>query len=199
MASLVSVGRWKDWRLAVLPYVQGIKVLEIGFGTGHLQGELIHHGLNVFGLDESPQMVRIARKNTLKNGIDPRLAIGYAQFLPFPASSFDSLVATFPSEYIMEERTLAEIFRVLKFSGRLIIVPIAWITGSSAADLAAKWLFRVTGQTTEDKTGLEIKIRSILGRAGFQVQIVAEQLPDSLVMIVIAEKPIEPGKNSTYP
>jgi ubiquinone/menaquinone biosynthesis C-methylase UbiE len=189
VAAFVSVGRWQDWRRTVLPHIRGSQVLEVGFGTGHLQVELLQRGLKTFGLDESPQMVAIAQKNILKNSLYPRLTLGYAQSLPFATNSFDSLVATFPSEYIMDKLTLVELFRVLKFSGRLVIVPIAWIGGRSLPDRAARWLFRVTGQTAEEKTDLEHKIKSTLGQAGFDVQITTEQLRDSLVMIIIAEKP----------
>ena len=39
VAGLVSLGRWKSWVLCGLPLLAG-RVLEIGFGPGHLQAAL---------------------------------------------------------------------------------------------------------------------------------------------------------------
>ena len=69
MAAFVSIGRWNDWIDCALPYVQGRRVLEIGHGPGHLQEIFAskHRGL-VAGLDESPQMGRLAKKRLLQAG-----------------------------------------------------------------------------------------------------------------------------------
>ncbi|MCX6066918.1 MAG: class I SAM-dependent methyltransferase, partial [Chloroflexi bacterium] len=131
VAAFVSVGRWKDWILTALPHIRGTRILEIGFGPGHLQVELNRQGFQALGLDESREMASRARKNLFRNGFPSALTRGYAQSLPFAANSIDSVVATFPSEYIIERRTLAEIHRILKPGGRLIIVPTAWIGGRS--------------------------------------------------------------------
>ena len=37
VAASVSLGRWKDWVLSVVPFIEGNRVLEIGHGPGHLQ------------------------------------------------------------------------------------------------------------------------------------------------------------------
>jgi len=56
------------------------------------------------------------------------------------------VAATFPSEYIFEPQTLAEIRRVLRPGGKLVIIPSAWITGQGWLEQLAAELFRVTGQ-----------------------------------------------------
>src|SRR5437667_8865497 len=47
---------------------------------------------------------------------------GSAQRLPFTSASFDTVVSTFPSEYIYDPDTIAEVERVLRPGGRLIVV-----------------------------------------------------------------------------
>ena len=47
---------------------------------------------------------------------------GSAQHLPFDAASFDTVVSTFPSEYIYDPATIAEVERVLRSGGRLIVI-----------------------------------------------------------------------------
>ena len=99
VAAVVSLGRWQAWVQSVLPYLKG-RVLEIGHGPGHLQISLHAHGFLAVGLDESRQMSRQAASRLRRQGYPVNLARGVAQQLPFQNTSFDTIVATFPSEYI---------------------------------------------------------------------------------------------------
>ncbi len=119
----VSAGLWRQWVLAALPEARG-RVLELGFGTGYLQAALAGRP-GVAGLDASPQMARLAARRVRRHGYTPRLARGVAQALPFAAASFDTVLATFPAEYIFDPTTHAEIRRVLAPEGRLVLLPLA--------------------------------------------------------------------------
>ncbi len=121
VAWLVSGGRWTLWvrSLALWPEARpGAWVLELGFGPGHLQVHLARLGFHPVGIDASPFMVRKARSRLRRAGLPVRLVQGRAQALPFPDERFDRVVATFPSDYIFEEATLREIWRVLRPGGR---------------------------------------------------------------------------------
>lgn len=189
VAALVSLGRWADWRRAALPYLNGHTLLEIGFGTGQLHGELLAKGYLAFGLDESLQMGHLACKHLIEAGLHPALACGLAQAMPFPEAMFDCALATFPSEYITESQSMAEIYRVLKPGGRLLVIPMAWFGGLTLPEKAARWLFSVTGQTTELNAGFESRIRQLFSAVGFQVDFKYETVRSSLVLVVIAVKP----------
>lgn len=123
VAWAVSAGLWRHWILAALPQLRG-RTLELGFGPGHLQRALAGRP-GVVGLDSSPQMATLAARRLRRAGHLPRLARGAAQRLPFPAAAFDTVVATFPAEYILDPATHAEIRRVLAPGGRLVVVPFA--------------------------------------------------------------------------
>lgn len=123
VAWIVSGGLWRRWVLTVIPELQG-RVLEIGFGTGHLQMALADRP-GVVGVDASPYMVRIAAARLRRHGYTPRLVRGLAQALPFPDASFDTVVATFPAEYILDPVVHHAIRRVVTPNGRLIVVPMA--------------------------------------------------------------------------
>jgi ubiquinone/menaquinone biosynthesis C-methylase UbiE len=123
VARLVSGGLWFAWGRAALPELRG-RTLELGFGTGHLQLALAARPA-VAGLDASPQMAARAAARLRRHGRAPRLANGLAQQMPFPTAAFDTVVATFPAEYILDPATHAEIRRVLAPGGRLVIVPLA--------------------------------------------------------------------------
>ena len=186
VAAVVSIGRWKDWIQTVIPFIAGTRILEIGHGPGHLQRILRTRGLLAVGLDESRQMGFLAKRNT---GGSARLTRGLSQALPFPSQMFDSVVSTFPSEYIFDPRTLSDVFRVLRNGGRFIILPVAWITGRAFLDRIAAWLFRVTGETPANVMDI-IGERTIqpLEKAGFKVETEQIEIASSVVLIVIAGK-----------
>jgi ubiquinone/menaquinone biosynthesis C-methylase UbiE len=187
VAAAVSLGRWQTWAMQARPFMSG-RVLEIGFGPGHLQIALNADGLAVFGLDESRQMSRQATRRLRKVKYPRRIIQGYAQKLPFPHGDFDRVVATFPSEFIFEEPTLREIHRVLRPAGELVIVPSAWITGKGLLERLAAGLFLVTGQAgilEQILPGMKRRISD----SGFLVRHELLELEKSRVMVIIATKP----------
>jgi len=169
----VSLGRWKDWVESVVPYIEGTYVLELGHGPGHLQRILRSFDLFAVGLDESRQMGVLAKRNLIQSGYtQANLIRGLGQHLPFSSETFDTLIATFPTEYIFEERTLLEMRRILKNGGRFVVLPVAWVTGSGILDRFAAWLFRVTGQAPSDLNQEAIyRLVEPFEKVGFQSQI----------------------------
>ena len=203
VAATVSLGRWKGWVLSVLPFVRGNRILEIGHGPGHLQCALLDHGLLAFGIDESPQMGYLAKRNLtrffrskpksthdeLLGYTQINLTRGISQGLPFPAESFETLIATFPAEYIFDPKTLTEAQRVLTTQGRFIILPGATILGRGILDRTMALLFRITGQTPPDLSEiLQERSREPLGNAGFQVEVHELRIKSSLVFVLVATK-----------
>jgi ubiquinone/menaquinone biosynthesis C-methylase UbiE len=184
VAAVVSLGRWKGWVRSALTYLSG-RVLEIGYGPGHLQLWLHERGLAAFGLDESRQMARQASRRLHGKGFYNSLACGYAQALPFPKNSFETVAATFPAEFIFEGQTLAEIRRVLVPGGRLVIVATAWITGKKVFERLAAWLFEVPGQAG----AIEKVLPDMKGRiqaSGFKVRHEVVKYSGSRVLVIVA-------------
>lgn len=190
VAWTVSLGRWKDWIESAIPFINGTRVLELGHGPGHLQRALRDLGLSAVGLDESRQMGSLAKRNLVQHGYAQSNFIrGLGQALPFQAGAFHTVIATFPTEYIFEAQTLSEVWRVLTDGGRLIVLPVAWITGAGPLEKAAAWLFRVTGQApTELGQEAAKHMMEPFMRANFEVQVKQIEVKSSLVLIVIAEK-----------
>ena len=192
VAAAVSVGLWFDWIETVLPYLDSSPVLELGFGTGHLQEMILHPGRPVFGLDESPQMASIARRLLSRRGLDFRLVRALAQHLPYPSGKFKRVVATFPSEFIFTSETLSEVQRVLSAEGKFIILPYAWITGNSLPHRLARALFQVTHEAPARatfSTGIPSEFEKRLVAAGFEVSTEIIPTRHSEVMIIVSAKP----------
>lgn len=213
VAATVSVGRWKDWVLSVVPFLQGTRILEIGHGPGHLQRALLSRGILAVGLDESAPMGRLAQRNLRRafanlesspskstssetKASTPQidytqinLTRGVAQELPFPSELFDSIVATFPSDYITDTDTLSEVKRCLVSGGRFVILPAATLMGRGFLDRLMAFIFRVTHQSPVDPINVfSERLRRPFEAAGFTVKIKGVDVKSSLLLIVIATK-----------
>jgi ubiquinone/menaquinone biosynthesis C-methylase UbiE len=194
VAWLVSFGRWQSWILATLPYLTGEKILEIGHGPGHLQKALFTAGKQPIGLDESSHMGRLASYKLKRIGVHPKFVNGYAQYLPFPNNSFQQVVATFPTEFITDDTTVSEIFRVLIPSGTLVVLPAALIIGKSRIDRYLAWLFRITRQApAQIDQDLLNNLSEPFTRMGFITTTQAPIIDDSQLVIILAQKPISPS------
>jgi ubiquinone/menaquinone biosynthesis C-methylase UbiE len=112
-----------------------------------------------------------------------------AQSLPFPDEAFDSVVSTFPSNYIFDPSTLQEVRRTLKNGGRFIVLPVAWITGYKLMERYASAFFRVTGQAPSEPVNIvSERLRVPFAEAGFEVKIEQVEVTSSLVLIIVAIK-----------
>lgn len=214
VAATVSLGRWKDWVKSVIPFLEGTRILEIGHGPGHLQHVLISRALFAVGIDESAPMGRLAKRNltrrlltyppsqteslsspkTIQQDVytQIRLARSLAQHLPFPGEFFDTVVATFPTEYIYDSATLTEAYRVLSPGGRLVILPGATILGRGLMDRLMALLFRITGQAPPNLSKIiQDGSKELFGKAGFEVEAHALEIRSSRVFILVAMK--KPG------
>lgn len=184
VAAFVSLGRWKDWVSCVLPYFKEGIILELGHGPGHLQAKLLERRFQVIGLDASPQMSRLAKKHLRRHDLKPVLVRGVSQKLPFAENSIHNIVATFPSEYIVDPQTLSEIRRLLDSDGQAIILALAWITGRKWLERAAAGLFHITGQAPE----WEDRFLEPVRKAGFQAHVDWIELKSSRLVIIVAQK-----------
>ena len=110
------------------------KVLEVAVGTG-LNLPFYDAGLDVVGIDLSPEMIAIGRIRALEAGRDVDLKVGDAHHLEFADGTFDTVVATYALCNIPDpDQALGEMHRVLRSGGRLVMVdhigssskPILW-------------------------------------------------------------------------
>lgn len=98
----------------------GMKVLDVGCGTGYRLPDLKKRGAECVGVDPAP----IAIQNGKKQFPDITLIESVAHTLPFPDQTFDLVfmnvvLYTIPRQFLL--RTVAEMDRVLKDGGRLVV------------------------------------------------------------------------------
>ena len=101
------------------------KFLDIGFGSGNLEKQIIksHLDIDIYGVDISPKAVKMARRKIKGN-----FYIANIFKLPFHKDFFNVVTILDVLEHIEENRALnalREVKRVLKKNGKLIIsVPL---------------------------------------------------------------------------
>lgn len=114
-------------------------VLEVSSGPGRLTVRLARAspGLELTGVDLSPEMVEIAARRVVDAGLAGRVRfeVGDVGALPFPDGAFDRAVSTLSMHHWPDPaRGLAEIHRVLKPGGEAHIYDIAHWLWWPAAD-----------------------------------------------------------------
>ena len=184
VAWLVSFGRWREWQQVGIQALPTGPVLELGHGPGHLLRQRLLAGQPSVGLDRSPQMGRMALRRLRKAQLKVQLARAEAQALPFASESFDGILATFPTEYILDRRTFAEARRVLRPGGALVVIVGVHIVPHNLPERLLERLYRFTGETppSPDAWGLPSDID------GLRLQVETVEAPGALVYRLTATR-----------
>jgi ubiquinone/menaquinone biosynthesis C-methylase UbiE len=128
---LFTLGRERSFRDRILGFAEltpGQSVLDVGCGTGSLAiaaKRQVGAGGVVCGVDASPEMLARARSKGRKAGLEIDFLQAPAQALPFPDAHFDVVLNTLMLHHLprsSREQCVAEMRRVLKPGGRLLVV-----------------------------------------------------------------------------
>lgn len=179
VAWVVSLGQWKDWGRTAVPFLRGPRVLDLAHGPGSLLLELAAAGFQVVGYDLSPFMGRLARSRLARHGLATPLTRGMAQALPFPDGAFNSVVSTFPAEFIFDPATPSEIARVLAPGGVCVVVPFALPSRGARVVRALRAVY-----TTWQRPSGGRLLSTLFQAAGFYSQVHWISLPRSRVMVI---------------
>ncbi len=96
------------------------KILDIGCGTGKNMEELLNFG-SVYGLDSSPEALKFCKKRGLKN-----LILGSAEKTHLKKDTFNIITLLDVLEHTDDNKTLQEVYRILKNDGLIIITVPAY-------------------------------------------------------------------------
>lgn len=111
----------------------GERILDVGCGPGFYVAELLERvgpGGHVAGVDTSEPMLAMASRR-VEGRENVELRVAPATALPFEPGSFDGAVSVQVLEYVDDvPRALAELHRVLRPGGRLVVWDIDWETVS---------------------------------------------------------------------
>ena len=142
------------------------RVLDIGCGTGTLAISLkqAYPGVQMVGLDPDPKALNRARRKASRACVDVRFDQGFADSLGYPSNSFDAVFSSFMFHHLetdVKQKTLSEVRRVLKPSGRLYFLDFEVQESASGHD---HWQLFHSHKRLKDNS--ESRILTLLTQAG---------------------------------
>ena len=156
------------------PSLDGVRLLELGCGSGDLTLEFVARGASVTALDVSPGMVRVAQARIDHHlpGATCAFTVGEAEDTGLLGDGFDLVVGRYIIHHLDTERAAAEIARLLRPGGRAVFLetsarnPLLMFARDHLAGRAG-----IPRYGTEDEHPLDSGEIALLGSAVRQVRV----------------------------
>lgn len=115
-----------DLAFEMIKLSPGMKILDVGCGTGNFSIKLAQRGCKVVGIDISDEMLEIARSKARQMNLDIEFYNMDVYKLGFEANSFDAAFSMAAFEFIDKPIVaLDEMLRVVKDKGQVLIGTIS--------------------------------------------------------------------------
>lgn len=177
-------------------FTRGLKVLELGCGTGEYTRGLLKENLNLFCVDISYNMIKKAEE---KNRVACNLyfVISDAVQLPFKNGVFDVVVGNSVLHHILDiNEAVYQINRVLKKGGRFAFSEPNMLNPQIFLQKNIGILRRLCGDTPYERAFFRWQIKEIFGRARFKnVKVKPFDFLHPLCPDILAERVNRMGSN----
>jgi ubiquinone/menaquinone biosynthesis C-methylase UbiE len=146
-----DTSQWAD-RFFFLELIEkfGQPVLDVGCGTGRLLLDYLQQGIDIDGVDNSPEMLELCREKAASLGLQPRLYEQYMENLDLPRRYRTILIPSSSVQLVIEPERVAKamerLFAHLEPGGTLVVpIMTLWKAGDP---LETEW--EKTAQRAED-------------------------------------------------
>jgi ubiquinone/menaquinone biosynthesis C-methylase UbiE len=117
-----------DLAFKMITVEKGMKVLDVGCGTGNFSIKLAKMGCSVTGIDISDNMLQIARKKAEEENLDIQFLHMNLNDLNFNENKFDAVFSMAAFEFVGDEdapKALEGMLKVVKNGGQVLIGTIS--------------------------------------------------------------------------
>lgn len=144
----------------------GMKVLEIGCGTGYFTKELAKTGAQITAIDISSDLLKVARQEIKCGNVTFKEENAYA--LSFPAESFDSVIGSSILHHLEIKKALAEFHRVLRKKGTVFFTEPNMINPQIMMQKNIPFLKKMMGDSPDEVALFRWEVARMLKVAGFK-------------------------------
>jgi demethylmenaquinone methyltransferase/2-methoxy-6-polyprenyl-1,4-benzoquinol methylase len=131
MNRVMTMGRDQRWRVQaadVAGLSPGASALDVATGTGDLAfllAERVGVEGRIYGVDFTPEMLRLARRKAARRGLPVSFEQGDAEHLRFPSDSFGAVTCAFGVRNFEDrQQGLNEMARVTVPGGRVVVLEL---------------------------------------------------------------------------
>ncbi len=163
--------RRAHWVRDAAGFKPGMEVLEVGCGTGFFSEVFIESGVNLHGIDISPELLTKTRERCLPAG---QAGSGRADFLvadvetlPFKDATFDAAVGIRVLHHLDMEPSFREITRVLKKGGVIAFCEPNMLNPQIAIQKNIPFIKKAMGDTPDETAFFKWPLRKFLKRHGY--------------------------------
>ena len=165
--------------LDTIENLQITSLLDVGCGTGIILSKIHERNkkLSLYGIDLSPNMIEQTEKRLAGH---VKCIVGDAEALPYEVASFDAVLCSFSfHHYPHPEKVLSEMNRILKPSGKLIIVD-PWMPTPFRQIFNTAIIYSKSGDFHSYSKG---EITKMLQKSGFQTSQFSHPTHDTFLLV----------------
>ena len=158
--------RWKR-RVGMLTksLKNGMKVLEIGCGTGCLSIEIIKTPVKLTAIDISPELIKVASNNITNSSV--QFSVENAYHMSFCDNCFDGVIGSSVLHHLDIDKSIKEIYRVLKNGSFIAFTEPNMMNPQIALQKNIPFLKKAAGDSPDETAFYRWSLKEKLSDAGF--------------------------------